>query len=339
MQRYQWIEREFELGDWPLQSGEVLQQARIRYLQIGDINAPKNNLVVLPTYYGGALRGNTPWVGPDGVLDPERYCILIPGLFGAGESTSPSNASPAQAGPAFPLVTLYDNVMAQRALVNTVFDHPTLALAMGWSMGGMQALHWASLFPEQVRYCLALCCTSQCSPHNQVFLEGVKAALINASDFAEGRYPRPPAQGLKAFARVYAGWAYSQEFFRREHYRELGFDSVADLLRFWEDDHLNQDANDLLAVLETWKHGNIADNPMHRGDLPAALGAIRSPTVLMPGASDLYFTLEHVRDEARLIPDARVQPLDSDWGHIVGGPGRHPLATRQIRAQLSQWLD
>lgn len=332
------IEKEFELGDWPLQSGGVLRQARLRYLQFGEINAPKDNLVVLPTYYGGALQGNVPWVGPDGVLDPERYCILIPGLFGAGESSSPSNTPSPQAGPDFPRVTLYDNVQAQRALINKVFGNPSIALAMGWSMGGIQALHWASLFPEQVRHCLALCCTSQCSPHNRVFLEGVQAALVNAIDFHQGRYREPPRQGLKAFARVYAGWAYSQEFFRLGSYRQLGFASVEELLAFWEEDHLAQDANDLLAVLSTWKQADIADNPVHQGNLGAALGAIRCPTVLMPGSTDLYFTLPQVREEAAAMPGASMRVLDSDWGHIVGGPGRHPLATRNIREQLKTWL-
>lgn len=337
MERYQWIERSFDLGDWPLQSGGVLSQAQLRYLQIGEMNAPKDNLVVLPTYYGGALRGNTPWVGPGGTLDPNRHCILIPGLFGAGDSTSPSNAAAAQRGPAYPAVSLYDNVMAQRTMVNTLFDNPTLALVMGWSMGGMQALHWASLFPEQVHHCLALCCTSQCSPHNRVFLEGARSALTHAADFAGGRYTQPPALGLKAFARVYAGWAYSQEFFRQGSYQELGFTSIEDLLAFWENDHLEQDANDLLAVLSTWERGDVADNPAHQGDLELALGAIRCPTVLMPGTCDLYFTLNHVRDEARLIPGASLTPLDSDWGHIVGGPGRHAATTRLIRKQLQAW--
>ena len=58
MQTQQWLEHEIRLGDMPLQCGEVLRDARIRYLQRGRPNAPKDNIVLLPTYYGGAMAGN-----------------------------------------------------------------------------------------------------------------------------------------------------------------------------------------------------------------------------------------------------------------------------------------
>ena len=48
MQTKQWLEREVRLGDMPLQCGAVLRDARIRYLQRGGPNAPKDNIVLLP---------------------------------------------------------------------------------------------------------------------------------------------------------------------------------------------------------------------------------------------------------------------------------------------------
>ena len=143
----QWLIEDFEAGDLPLTSGETLYSARLRYHRIGELNAPKDNLILLPTYYGGAAAGNYPWVGNNSPLDPERYCIVIPSLLGAGESSSPSNTSGEQGGPCFPAVSLYDNVMLQKRLVEEAFDDAGIALVMGWSMGGMQALQWGCLFP------------------------------------------------------------------------------------------------------------------------------------------------------------------------------------------------
>lgn len=80
----QWLKDDFEAGDLPLSSGETLNSARLHYHQIGELNAPKDNLILLPTYYGGAAAGNHPWVGGDSPLDPDRYCIVIPSLLGAG---------------------------------------------------------------------------------------------------------------------------------------------------------------------------------------------------------------------------------------------------------------
>lgn len=334
----QWIIRDFRAGELALSGGAVLHDARLRYHQIGELNAPKDNLVLLPTYYGGAAAGNHPWVTPGGPLDPQRYCIVVPAMLGAGESSSPSNSPGAQAGPGFPAVSLYDNVRLQKRLLDEVFGGATLALVMGWSMGGMQALQWGCLYPQRVRSVLAVCATARCYPHNQVFLEGGKAALTCDQDYRGGHYQAPPERGLRAFARVYAGWAYSQAFFRNESYRALGFASPESLLAFWEQDHLQQDANDLLAVLETWKAGDISDNPVFRGDYRQALERLTMPTVLMPSSTDLYFTMTDARDDAAAMPGGSCQPLVSDYGHVAGGPGREPDSQQRILSAAAALL-
>ena len=326
----EWVKHEFSVSNLPLEAGGTLHQATLVYHQIGELNAPKDNLVLLPTYYGGAAGGNYPWVSGGSPLDPQRHCIVIPAMLGAGESSSPSNTPGPQAGADFPALRLVDNVRLQKRLVDEVFGGATLALVAGWSMGGMQALQWASLYPERVQAVVASCCTARCSPHNWLFLEGVKAALLADGHFANGRYHTPPVEGLKAFARVYAGWAYSQAFFRHGEYRQLGFSSVAELLDFWEQDHLTQDANDLLAVLDVWQHGDISANAELSGDFDGALARITMPTRMLPCRSDLYFTVEDALHETAAMPGATLQLLDSDWGHIAGGPGRQPAMTREL---------
>jgi len=335
----QWLEKDFEAGDLPLSCGKTLRSARLHYHQIGKLNAPKDNLILLPTYYGGAAAGNHPWVGGDSPLDPDKYCIVIPSLLGAGESSSPSNTPGEQAGAGFPAISLYDNVMLQKRLVDEVFDGARIALVMGWSMGGMQALQWGCLFPNRVAGVLAVCATACCHTHNQVFLEGVKAALTCDQEYRDGYYLTPPVRGLKAFARVYAGWAYSQAFFRRQLYQQLGFATPEDLLMFWEQDHLHQDANDLLAMLASWQTGDISDNPVFCGNYREALGRLTIPAVLMPASTDLYFTVTDARDDAASIPGASLQTLMSDYGHVAGGPGRDPRSHERILAAAAGLLE
>jgi len=335
----EWVIDDFLAGSLPLASGQILENARLRYHWMGRLNAPKDNLVLLPTYYGGAAAGNHPWVTPGGSLDPERYCIVVPAMLGAGESSSPSNTVGAQAGPGFPSISLYDNVMLQKRLLDEVFGGARLALVMGWSMGGMQALQWGSLFPDRVAAVLAVCATARCYPHNHVFLEGVKAALTCDPAFRDGHYGKPPERGLKAFARVYAGWAYSQAFFRNEGYRQQGFESPEALLAFWEKDHLQQDANDLLAVLNTWQTADISANPVFQGRYREALGRLVMPTRMLPSATDLYFTITDARADTAAMPAGRCLPLDSDWGHVAGGPGREPECHRRILAAADELLE
>ena len=73
-------------------------------------------------------------------------------------------------------------------------------------------------------------------------------------------------KGLRAFARVYAGWVFSQDFFREAEYRKMGLASVEDAARFMEGYFRARDANDLLAMLWTWQHADISANPKHKGD-------------------------------------------------------------------------
>ena len=324
------IERHIQLGDWPLKSGGVLRDARLTALQAGTLNARRDNLVLIPCYYGGTARGSLPLVGAGSPLADGDYCVVLFDLFGNGVATSPSNAHPSQRGHRFPLVALEDNVAAQAAALEAWFGPAEIALATGWSMGGMQSYQWAIHHPERVRRLLPVCATARCWPHNRVFLDGVRAALQADATFNGGDYQQPPEAGLRAFARVYAGWAYSQAFFRRGLYRRLGFDSIEALLRFWEEDHLAQDANDLLAVLDVWQHGDISANAELSGDFDGALARITMPTRMLPCRSDLYFTVEDALHETAAMPGATLQLLDSDWGHIAGGPGRQPAMTREL---------
>lgn len=332
-------ETEFvELGDLLLDSGQILHDARLCYQMVGAPNAERDNLVLIPSYYGGSHWGSLPLLGADSPLGSGEYCVVLTNLFGAGWSSSPSNASPGQRGADFPQISLADNVRAQAMLLDKLFGEQwRLRLVTGWSMGGMQALHWALLFPEQVQRILPFCCTAKCWPHNIVFLEGVKAALCADVAWQQGRYEAPPERGLRAFGRAYAGWAYSQAFFRREQWRALGFSSLEALLAYWEEDHLAQDANDLLCVLATWQSADPA-KLLGFDSLEAALSSLVARAIIMPCSSDLYFTVDDARHEASLMPNAELRVLQSDWGHCAGGPGRSPEAMAQVFDAMTDLL-
>ncbi|MDX1561129.1 MAG: homoserine acetyltransferase, partial [Marinobacter sp.] len=117
-----------------------------------------------------------------------------------------------------------------------------------------------------------------------------------------------------------------------ELWRDLGFSSIEELLQFWEQDHLCQDANDLLTVLDTWQKGDISDNPVFRRDYEAALSAIAMPTRMMPCTTDLYFTEEGASEDGLRMPGATVESLESNWGHIAGGAGREAASHNRILA-------
>ena len=228
----------FELGDITLQSGATLPAAKLAYRTWGSLNARGDNVIVMPTFYTGTHVRNEGYLKAMPALDPTRYFIVSINMFGNGLSSSPSNTPPPFDGPRFPVVTLHDNVACQHRLLTEALRVKRIALVLGWSMAGCQSYQWGAQYPDMVDAILPFCASARTSPHNQVFLEGVKAALLADSAFAGGDYTTPPEAGLKAFARVYAGWAYSQTFYRERLHCELGFETWEALLRDWERDHL-----------------------------------------------------------------------------------------------------
>jgi hypothetical protein len=77
-----------------------------------------------------------------------------------------------------------------------------------------------------------------------------------------------PPRSRRAAARVYAGWGFSQAFYRQQlEIKTLGYSSLEDfLVAFWEGFFLPKDANNLLTMLWTWQNGDISDNEIYKGD-------------------------------------------------------------------------
>ena len=327
----------FDLGDVVLQSGLTLWQAKLAYKTYGELAAQGDNVVVMPTFYGSHHTDNEAMIGAGRVLDPARYFIVVPNMLGNGLSSSPSNTPPPLDRAAFPHVTLCDNVFCQHRLIAEHLGIQQIKLVVGFSMGAQQAFHWGALYPDIVQAIAPVCGSARTSPHNYLFLDGVKSALLADAAFADGWYQAPPVRGLLAFSRVYAGWAFSQDFFREQEYRKMGLASLEDVVRFMEGRFRRRDANDLLAMLWTWQHADISANPTHNGALSAALRAIRARAIVMPCETDLYFRVRDNQIEVEQMPNAELRPIPSIWGHAAGR-GANPADNAFIDAALLELL-
>jgi pimeloyl-ACP methyl ester carboxylesterase len=224
--------RVFDLESVPLQSGTVFRNVKLAYKTYGQLAPDKSNVIVCPSAYGSTHKDVDSLTSPGKVLDPSRYFIIAVNMLGNGLSSSPSNAVSPFDGNRYPRITLTDNVRMQQRLVAEVFGIQKIALVYGWSMGGQQAYHWGALFPDMVERICVVCGSARTSVNNLVFLAGVQAALTADPLWQDGWFAAPPLRGLKAFARVYAGWVLSPAFYRQEMYKTLGrrFPTLEDFL-------------------------------------------------------------------------------------------------------------
>src|SRR4051812_16932459 len=189
----------FDLGDFALLGGATLRGAKLAYKTYGTLSEARDNAIVYPTWYSGRHWENEWLIGDGMALDPARYFIIVPNMLGNGLSTSPSNAAPPYDKVRFPDIRVQDNVRAQHKLVTEHFGIERLVAVTGWSMGAGQTYQWAVSHPEMVPKILPFCGSARTSPHNIVFLEGVKAALTAHAAWNHGwddTQPPPRAPGV-----------------------------------------------------------------------------------------------------------------------------------------------
>lgn len=311
----------FGLGDFTLQQGATLRGAKLAYKTYGTLSDEKDNAIVYPTWYSGRHWENEWLIGEGMALDPSRYFIIVPNMLGNGLSSSPSNTPPPYDKARFPNVTVQDNVAVQHRLVTERFGIEKLALVTGWSMGAGQTYQWAVSHPKMVPKILPFCGSAKTSEHNIVFLEGVKGALTADEAWKNGWYENQPTKGLRAMARVYAGWGFSQAFYWGKVYEEMGFTSLEDfLVGFWEGFFLDdRDANNLLTMLWTWQNGDISKTPGMDSDYDKALASITARAIVMPAEKDLYFPPEDEAYAVERMPNAELRVIPGVWGHFAGG--------------------
>jgi homoserine O-acetyltransferase len=317
----------FELGDVPLRCGHTIPAARLGFLQIGTLNADRSNLVLVPTSYGARPEDLAWLAGP--VLDPERWCIVIAGMFGNGVSSSPSHGGMGLAEQGW-VVHHADNVAAQLRLLQERFGVSRLPLIYGWSMGAQQAYQWAVRQPDWVERICCVCGTARTSPHNRLFLLSLRQALTADPHWTGSGFRGVPEQGLRTYALIYASWAASQPWFRsleepvEQHVEER-----------WLPLYRRHDPRDLIAMLDTWLAHDVADG----GDLNHVLKGLQARAAVVACDRDLYFTVEDMAAEAAALPDADFHVLRSTLGHRAGNPHSSPPEQQWLRQIVEQLLD
>jgi len=328
----------FPLGDLPVAKGGTIKDCRIVFKTHGTLNAARDNVILYPCSYGATHPDMEFLIGPDGILDPTRWFIVIPNMFSNGLSSGAADT------PDWPMLVTYpDLVDAQLRLLQEVFRVERLAAVYGFSMGAMQAYHWAARHPDRVDRAIVLAGAARTSTHNQVFHSGLLRTLESAPEhLGQGRFAGEPAPAKKAFAHIYAGWALSQDFYRAGlHQSVLGAPDLDTYLRTdWEERMGARPAANLHAQLMTWYHGDISDDPRYGGDLARALAAIEARMLLMPSTTDLYFRVADNEAELPHLRRAILTPIPSIWGHRAANPNPAQLPDefafirRAVRALL-----
>jgi homoserine O-acetyltransferase len=265
-----------------------------------------------------------------------KLFLVATELFGNGRSSSPSNTPEPFHGPRFPVTTIRDNVQAVHMLLTEELKIIHLRAVIGFSMGAQQAFQWAVSYPDFADRVVATSGTAKTYGHGIVRLEGQIAALTADPVFQGGDYATPPAKGMEAFGMVWAGWLYSQEWWRKELWRTPQVTTLEQAMsRFRTRFIPGADANNLILQCRTWQQHDVGGTAGFDGNVEKALRSIKVPLLYMPSETDLYFPVGDARYEAQFIPKVILRP--SLWGHTAGAAS-NPADAKFLNETIAAFL-
>jgi homoserine O-acetyltransferase len=182
--------------------------------------------------------------------------------------------------------------------------------------------------------------TAKTYPHGVVRLEGQIAALTADAAFQNGDYTAPPTKGLEAFATVWTAWLFSQEWWRKELWKESsppGTTFEQTLHEFRTNFIPGADANNLILQCRTWEKHDVGATAGFNGDVEKALRSIKAPFLYMPSETDLYFPIGDARYEAAFMSTVTLAPIPSLWGHTAGA-GPSPEDLKFLNEKIGRFL-
>ena len=319
----------------------------VAYQTYGRLNAAKTNCILVCHALTGdqfvaeehPVTGKPGWwatvVGPGRPLDTDKYFILcVNVLSGCMGSAGPMETDPATGKPYglnFPVITVADMVRAQKMLI----DHlgiPKLFCVTGGSMGGMQALQWASSYPERVFSAVPIATAARHSAQNIAFHEVGRQEIMADPDWCGGDYlnqGKRPQRGL-AVARMAAHITYlSEAALHRKFGRSLqdrsnvtyGFDAdfqVESYLRYQGSTFVDRfDANSYLYITRAMDYFDLAAE--HGGVLANAFKDTKVRFCLVSFTSDWLFPTRENRAIVHALNAAMANvsfvEIETDKGH------------------------
>jgi len=309
----------YQMGDFKLESGEVIKDFAISYVTHGKLNANKSNAILLVTAISGNHHRLDFMIGPGKALDPDKYFIVATDAIGNGLTTSPSNST-AQPHMQFPKFLIRDMVASQQRLLSEHLGINHLVAVVGPSMGGMQTLQWGVSHPEFMDGLVALVPLAKTPAWTVAVLEASRKAIMLDPAWQQGNYARPPEQGIRLWRDILLLAARTPEI-----YREQFPNNPLEVLTWLENTETSQikafDANDWIYQTWAYERHDVGSTPGFSGDTAKALQAIKAKTLILIGSKDLLNPEWEPQDAAKHIRNAKVVTIrpGAVTGHAAAG--------------------
>ncbi|WP_016914878.1 E22 family MetX-like putative esterase [Vreelandella stevensii] len=345
----------FEIESFTTQGGETIPNVAVGWEAYGELNEARDNAILITHFFSGTSHAAGRYeaegeatgywdaiIGPGKPLDTDQYYIISSDTLvnlGANDpnviTTGPATLNPDTGEPwgmDFPVVTIRDFVEVQRALLESQ-GIESLHAVMGASMGALQAIEWASAYPERVERLIPVIGGGVADPWLLATLSAWAAPIRLDARWNEGDYydGEPPTDGLKEALKLVTlnanHWQWANEAFNRD-WADDARDPAQDITARYAIEQTLDDIAAARAALSDANHllylvrANQTFMAGYGDSLEAGLAAIEAPTLMLYSENDLVFAPEGVRRTAELIEadgtEVTLETLEGNRGHLDG---------------------
>ena len=323
-----------------LENGQVLPELQIAYHTYGELNATGSNVV----WVCHALTANADcadwWkgvIGGEAVNAAKDFIICANILGSCYGSTGPASINPETVQPyysAFPNITIRDMVQAH-ILLRKHLGIEKIALLMGGSMGGYQALEWCAMERDRIGK-LFLIATSPSESAWGVAVHTAQRLAIEADSTWRDPAPDAGAKGLKAARAIgmltYRNYGIFQDAQTDPDPEKIDNFRASSYIQYQGDKLVKRfNAYSYWLLTKAMDSHHLARG--RGGDLMKALNLLDQPTLIMAIGSDILCPPEEQRFMNTHMPNATLVEIDSAYGH-----DGFIIEAKQITACLLQWL-
>lgn len=333
----------FQVGDLPLESGVVLPGVTLAYETWGQLNAARDNAVLIlhaltgDSHIKGETKPGHPtagwWdelIGSGAPIDTDKYFVVAPNVLGGCMgSTGPASLAldGSRWGSRFPFITIRDTVNAEIALADAL-GIERWTMVIGGSLGGMRALEWAVMCPERVSRLVTVATTAKTSADQIAWAHTQLVAIQSDPGWNGGEYyelgdGNGPHKGL-SLARQIAQTTYrsAEEFDQR-----FGQGAQADedpwrggryAMQSYLEHHGQKfvhrfDANSYKTITEAFMAHDLGRG---RGGVAAALSTITADVLVITVDTDRLCVPAQSEEIATFVPYCRgIKTVRSSCGH------------------------
>lgn len=346
------VETQFQVFDdekdaITLKCGERLLPYTVAYETYGTLNQQKSNaILILHAFTGDAhacgyhqgddVKKPGWWddmIGPGKAFDTDKYFVICSNVLGSCKGTTgPSSLNPKTQKPfgvTFPVITINDMVDVQKKLIDRLGIKKLLSVA-GGSMGGMQAVAWAVLYPDMVHSAIVIAACHRHTAQQIAFHEVGRQAIAADPDWQGGDYyGKSVAKRGLAVARMvghitYMSWQSMEEKFGRKlkGKEKLGYDfskdfEVQNYLEYRGQSFVDRfDANSYVYLTKAMDYFDITEGTKK---LSEAFSKVSADFLVISFTSDWLYPSTQSKEMVRALKandaDVTYVELKSTYGH------------------------